>query len=140
MALYKCGLWNNQHSVLVNRKDTVTDNEEGDKVDAHDHLWEDWPAISHDPIIHHCIPVLSCKDLQRKKVERERGRDRQKEGVCKEKHIQCDCSVKGIRSISHLEAGEQGLGESVKCAPLHLSLIKVEFASKQLHTQQREDD
>lgn len=40
----------------------------------------------------------------------------------------------------HLEAGEQGLREGVERAPLHLSLVKVEFASKQLHPQQGEDD
>ena len=41
---------------------------------------------------------------------------------------------------AHLEAGEQGLWEGVECAPLHLSLVKVEFASEQLHAQQGEDD
>lgn len=41
---------------------------------------------------------------------------------------------------NHLEASEQSLGEGVKGAPLHLSLIKVEFASKQLHAQQGKDD
>ncbi len=40
----------------------------------------------------------------------------------------------------HLEAGEQSLREGVKSTSLHLSLVKVEFASKQLHAQQGKDD
>lgn len=40
----------------------------------------------------------------------------------------------------HLEASEQSLGEGVKSTSLHLSLVKVEFASEQLHSQQGEDD
>lgn len=40
----------------------------------------------------------------------------------------------------HLEASEQSLGEGVKSTSLHLSLVKVEFASEQLHAQQGEDD
>lgn len=42
--------------------------------------------------------------------------------------------------VNHLETCEQRLREWVKGASFHLSIIKVEFASKQLHTQQGEDD
>lgn len=41
---------------------------------------------------------------------------------------------------NHLEASEQSLGERVKGASLHLSLVKVELAPKQLHAQQGKDD
>lgn len=41
---------------------------------------------------------------------------------------------------NHLETSEQSLRERVKGTSLHLGLIKVEFASKQLHTQQGKDD
>lgn len=40
----------------------------------------------------------------------------------------------------NLETSEQGLREGVKCTSLHLSFIKIEFASKQLHAQQGKDD
>lgn len=45
-----------------------------------------------------------------------------------------------MRCSDHLEAGEQSLRERVEGASLHLSLVKVEFASEQLHAQQGEDD
>jgi len=41
---------------------------------------------------------------------------------------------------THLEAGEQRLGEGVERAPLHLRLVEVELAAEQLHAQQGEDD
>ena len=44
------------------------------------------------------------------------------------------------KRAAHLEAGEQGLREGVECAPLHLSVVKVEFASEQLHAQQGKDN
>lgn len=40
----------------------------------------------------------------------------------------------------HLKACEQSLRERVERASLHLSLVKVEFPSKQLHAQESEDD
>lgn len=42
--------------------------------------------------------------------------------------------------VNHLETSEQSLREGVEGTSLHLSLIKVEFSSKQLHAQQGEDD
>lgn len=49
-----------QHLYL---KDTVTADEEDDKVEADDHAREVWASISRDPVIHHNIPVLSCENL-----------------------------------------------------------------------------
>lgn len=40
----------------------------------------------------------------------------------------------------HLETSEQSLREGVEGASLHLSVVKVKFAPKQLHAQQGEDD
>lgn len=45
-------------------KDTVANNEKNDKVDADNHVGEDRATIGHDAIIHHRVPVLSCKNLQ----------------------------------------------------------------------------
>ena len=42
--------------------------------------------------------------------------------------------------VNDLETCEQSLREGVKGASLHLRLVKVEFASEQLHAQQGEDD
>lgn len=44
-------------------KDTVTADEEDDKVDADDHAGEHGAAIRHDAIVHHHVPVLTCQDL-----------------------------------------------------------------------------
>lgn len=46
-----------------NKKDTVTTHKEDDKVNAHHHVREHWPAVCHNAIIHHSIPVLSSEDL-----------------------------------------------------------------------------
>lgn len=40
----------------------------------------------------------------------------------------------------HLEASQQSLRERVKSTSLHLRVVKVELAPKQLHAQQGEDD
>lgn len=44
-------------------KDTVTADEEDDKVHADDHPWKHRAAVRHDAIIHHHVPVLTCQDL-----------------------------------------------------------------------------
>lgn len=41
-------------------QDTVSADEEDDKVDADQHAREGWSTICHDAIIHHRVPVLSC--------------------------------------------------------------------------------
>lgn len=56
------------------KKDTVTTNKEDDKVNADHHVGKDWPSIGHNAIIHHSVPVLSGKDLQRKAVREERNK------------------------------------------------------------------
>lgn len=40
----------------------------------------------------------------------------------------------------YLKDSEEGLGEGIKGAPLGVGLVEVEFAPKQLHAKQREDD
>lgn len=44
-------------------QDTVPTDEEDDEVDADQHAREGRPAIRHDAIVHHRVPVLSCQDL-----------------------------------------------------------------------------
>ena len=46
----------------------------------------------------------------------------------------------GGRPCTHLEHGEQGLGEVVEGAPLGDRLVEVELSPEQLHAQQGEDD
>lgn len=120
------------------KKDTVAADKEDDKVDAHHHVGEDGPSVSHNAIIHHSVPVFSCQNLKMRAQNR---------GI--EVHLRRNLSFWESRrgkmwwgryEGGHLEASEQSLRERVKGAPLHLSLIKVEFASKQLHAQQGEDD
>lgn len=43
-------------------------------------------------------------------------------------------------SRSYLKDSEKGLGKCVKGTSLGVGLVKVEFASKQLHAQQGEDN
>lgn len=47
----------------VASKDTVSTDEEDDEVNTDQHSWKRGAAISHDPIIHHRIPVLPSQDL-----------------------------------------------------------------------------
>lgn len=44
-------------------EDTVAADEENDEIDAHQHPWEEGATVSHDPIIHDHVPVLTCQDL-----------------------------------------------------------------------------
>lgn len=55
-------------SVTSWEKDTVTTDEEDDKVNAHDHVWEDGSSVRHDAVIHHGVPVLSGEDLHRRTI------------------------------------------------------------------------
>jgi len=50
------------------------------------------------------------------------------------------CAISTYCHVNHLKTCEQSLREGVESTPLHLSLVKVEFASEQLHAQQCEDD
>ena len=52
----------NNHSDVL-RKDTVTADEEDDKVNAHHHVGEDGPSVRHDAVVHHSVPVLPGEDL-----------------------------------------------------------------------------
>lgn len=56
--------------------------------------------------------------------------------------INCQPSAPNLptQHALYLEDSEQSLGESVKSAALGLGLIKVELATKELHSQQGEDD
>lgn len=47
----------------ANRKDTVAADKENDKVNAHHHVGEDGPSISHNAIVHDSIPVFSGQNL-----------------------------------------------------------------------------
>ena len=53
----------NNHGDGVLRKDTVTADEEDDKVNAHHHVGEDGPSVRHDAVVHHSVPVLPGEDL-----------------------------------------------------------------------------
>lgn len=50
--------------VVLEKKDTVTTDKEDDEVHANHHVREDRPAIRHDAVIHHGVPVLSGENLQ----------------------------------------------------------------------------
>lgn len=118
--------------IYLKQKDTVTANKEDDKVNAHDHVWEYWSPIGHDAIVHDSIPVLSSKNLQIKKRVTPQSQWVQ--------YLSDGTNVSYHWGESHLETSEQSLREGVKSTSLHLRFIKVEFASKQLHAQQSEDD
>lgn len=45
------------------KKDTVATDKEDDKINAHHHVGEDGPSVSHNAIVHDGIPVLSCQNL-----------------------------------------------------------------------------
>lgn len=122
----------------ANRKDTVAADEENDKVNAHHHVGEDGPSISHNAIVHDSIPVFSGQNLcaQKEELKSIPGISTSRSHVGEKKHR----SVVVTFKWNHLEASEQSLGERVKGASLHLSLIEVEFAPKQLHAQQGKDD
>lgn len=51
------------HEEKAASKDTVSTDEEDDEVNTDQHSWKRGAAISHDPIIHHRIPVLPSQDL-----------------------------------------------------------------------------
>lgn len=71
-------------------------------------------------------PVRICQEGEEPRVERQKG--------------EVPTQTSAELGEAHLEAGEQSLREGVERAPLHLGLVKVEFASEQLHSQQGEDD
>lgn len=119
------------------KKDTVTADKQNDKVNAHHHVGEDRPSIRHDAIVHHSIPVFSCQNLERSVIKEEMQSSH--EIFDSRSHIEEELSDGDIWG-NHLKASEQSLREWVESASLHLSLIKVEFASKQLHAQQGEND
>jgi len=60
----------------VVRKDTVTADEEDDEVDADHHVGEDGPAVRHDAVVHHGVPVLTRQDLHTDR-QTDRQADRQ---------------------------------------------------------------
>lgn len=49
--------------VSTPEKDTVTTDEEDDKVHTDDHPWKNRPPVRHNAIIHHYVPVLTSQDL-----------------------------------------------------------------------------
>lgn len=51
----------------ANRKDTVAADKENDKVNAHHHVGEDGPSISHNAVVHDSVPVFSGQNLCRQK-------------------------------------------------------------------------
>lgn len=44
-------------------KDTVTTDEEDDKVNTDDHPGKHGAAVCHDAVIHDHVPVLTCQNL-----------------------------------------------------------------------------
>ncbi len=86
-------------------------------------------------------PVRICKESPPKRTEKDRQTEWEKYhntwNICVDRSSDI---VRHWGDVNHLETSEQSLREGVKSASLHLSLVEVEFASKQLHAQQGEDD
>ena len=61
-----CHKYPDKFMVDFEEKDTVTKDNKNNKVERVDHPGSINTTASADTVIHHCIPVLSCQDLNNK--------------------------------------------------------------------------